>query len=132
MSRPVIVSGRHRPHEILLLVVSLLTGFAYTVGTPPPQSVAALLPEWAVRVWAVGLVVSGAVGLTGALTQRGWSLQVEQAAMLIGAAALVWYAAAVFPFGLRAMFATAIAGAWAVANVWRARQIHRDLRGGAP
>lgn len=130
MSRPVLViSGRHRPHEILLLVVSVVTGAAYTVGAPPPTSVAALLPGWALHVWSLGLAVSGAVGLLGVLTRRGWSLQFEQAAMLIGAGALVWYAAAVVPFGWRALLAGAISLAWALANLVRALQIYRDLKG---
>ena len=63
MSRPVLViSGRHRPHELLLLVVSLATGLAYTVGAPPPTSVAALLPGWALHVWSSSLALSGVIG----------------------------------------------------------------------
>lgn len=130
MSRPVVlISGRHRPHEILLLVVSLVTGIAYTIGAPPPTSVAALMPGWALHVWSLGLAVSGAVGLLGVLTQRQWSLQVEQAGMLLGAGALLWYAAALAPFGWRALLAGAIALAWAAANVARAQQIRTDLKG---
>ena len=135
MSRPspvartvVVLSGRRRPHELLLLVVSVVTGLAYTIGAPPPTSIAALLPGWALLVWAVGLTVSGALGLAGALTRRSWSLQLEQAGMLLGACALVWYAGAVIPFGWRALFASAIAVGWAAANVARAVQIRRDLR----
>lgn len=130
MSRPlVVVSGRHRPHELLLLAVSLVTGVAYTIGAPPPASVSALLPAWALHVWSAGLVVSGVVGLAGALTRRWWSLQVEQAGMLLGAAALIWYTAAVVPFGWRALLAGLISVAWALANVVRAVQIRRDLAG---
>jgi hypothetical protein len=125
--RPIIVvSGRHRPHEILLLAVSLVTGLAYTVGAPPPSSIAALLPGWAVLVWAVGLVISGALGLV-ALAAR--APQVEQAAMLLGAAALVWYAAAAGQLGWRGAFAGVVCAAWAGANVARALQIRADLRG---
>lgn len=130
MSRPVVViSGHHRPHELLLLAVSLLTGLAFTIGAPPPTSVAALMPGWALHVWSLGLAVSGAVGLAGALTRQPWSLQVEQAGMLLGAAALVWYGAAVAPYGWRALFAGGIALAWAAANLTRALQIRTDLRG---
>jgi hypothetical protein len=130
MTRPVVViSGRHRPHEIFLLAVSLLLGLAYTLGAPPPTSVAALMPDWAQHVWAGGLLLSGVVGLLGALTQRSWSLQTEQAGMLLGAAALFWYAAAVAPYGWRALFAGAVCLAWAAANLTRALQIRRDLRG---
>lgn len=130
MSRPVVViSGHHRPHELLLLAVSLLTGLAFTIGAPPPSSVAALMPGWALHVWSLGLAVSGAVGLAGVLTRRSWSLQLEQAGMLIGAGALVWYGAAVAPYGWRALFAGAICLAWAGANLARAAQIRRDIGG---
>lgn len=127
-SRPVvIVSGKHRPHQILLLVVSVVTGVAYTIGAPPPASVAALLPGWALLVWSVGLATSGVIGLVGVLR----SLRLEQASMLLGAAALLWYTAAVSTFGWRGLFAGAISVAWAVANLVRAGQIRRDLRAGA-
>lgn len=131
MSRPlVVVSGRHRPHELLFLAVSLVTGVAYTIGAPPPTSIAALMPAWALHVWSAGLFLSGVLGLIGALTRRGWSLAVEQASMLIGAAALVWYVGAVVPFGWRGLFAGLISLAWAIANLVRAAQIRNDLRGG--
>lgn len=128
--RPVVVvSGKLRPHEILLLAVSLLTGLAYTIGAPPPASVAALLPGWAVLVWAVGLACSGVLGLTAVIARARWSLQVEQASMLLGAAALVWYSAAAGAVGLRGLSAAAVYAAWAAANVARAVQIRADLRG---
>lgn len=126
--RVLVVSGRHRPHEILLLVVSVVTGVAYTVGAPPPTSVSALLPGWTLHVWALGLALSGVVGLSGVVTRRPWSLQTEQAGMLLGAAALVWYCAAVAPYGWRALFAGAVSLAWAAANLARAAQIRRDLK----
>lgn len=126
MTRPVVVvSGRHRPHEILLIIVSILTGVAYTVGAPPPTSIAALLPGWALLVWSIGLAVSGVIGLAGVL----WSLRIEAAGMLLGTGALIWYAAAVAPFGWRGLLAGAISVAWAGANLWRALQIRQDLRG---
>lgn len=91
---------------------------------------AALLPAWALHVWSAGLAVSGILGLIGALTRRGWSLVLEQAGMLIGAASLVWYVGAIVPFGWRGLFAGLISLAWAIANVARAVQINRDLGGG--
>lgn len=128
MSRPVIIAGRHRPHEVLLLAVSLMLGVAYTIGAPPPQSLTALLPGWAVHVWAAGMGVSGLIGLVGVVFRAGWALQVEQAAMLIGAAAWAWYVAALLPFGWRALLAITICGGWMAANLWRAWQIRNDLR----
>lgn len=122
--RSVVIAGRHRPHEILLLALSLLIGAAYTIGAPPPTSLAASLPGWAVLVWSIGLALSGVIGLVGVI----WSMLLEQAGMLLGAAALLWYAAAVAPFGWRALFAGGISVAWAAANLARAWQIRRELR----
>jgi len=129
--RTVVVSGRHRPHEVLLLVVSLLVGLAYTIGAPPPDSLAALLRDWALHVWSGGLLLSGLLGLTGIVLRRPYAMQLEQAGMLIGAGALIWYSAAVATLGWRALLAGAICLAWAGANTWRAEQIRRDLRGPA-
>jgi hypothetical protein len=81
------------------------------------------------HIWSAGLLLSGVTGLAGALTRRWWSLQVEQAGMLFGAAALIWYTVALAPYGWRTLFAGAICLAWALANLWRARQIGRDLKG---
>lgn len=126
--RVVVVSGRHRPHEVLLLVVSLVTGVAYTVGAPPPESVASLLPGWALHVWSGGLLLSGLLGLAGIVLRRSPAQQLEQAGMLIGAGALIWYSAAVSMFGWRALLAGSICLAWAGANAWRAVQLHQDMR----
>lgn len=127
--RPVLIIARHRPpHELLLLAVSVVTGIAYTIGVPPPSSVAALLPHWAVLVWAGGLVVSGVIGLVAMVGRRLSMLQAEQASMLFGAAALIWYTVALIPFGAKALFAASISIAWAVANLARAVQIRHDLR----
>lgn len=123
MSRPLVIAGRHRPHEILLLALSLLIGVAYSIGAPPPTSLAASLAGWAVLVWSIGLALSGGIGLVGVF----WSLRFEQAGMLLGAAALLWYAAAVTPFGWRALFAGGISLAWATANLARAVQIQREV-----
>jgi hypothetical protein len=124
MSRPVVIAGRHRPHEILLLAVSVLIGGAYILGAPQPGSLAALLPGWAVVVWSAGLLASGAVGLFGVFR----SMRLEQAGMLLGAAALLWYTVAVAQFGWRGLFAGAICLAWAAANLARALQIQREVR----
>ena len=134
MGRPVVVvAGRHRPHEILLLAVAVLTGLAYTLGAPPPNSLAALLPGWSVRVWAVGLALHGVAGLAACASKARWSLPAEQASMLVGAAALVWYAVALADAsqtaGARALLSGGITLAWAGANLWRAGQIYHDLRG---
>lgn len=129
--RPVvIVTGRHRPHQVLFVGLSFVLGMAYTVGAPPPQSLAALMPAWLVHVWAIGLLASGVLGgVSLAIADRPErGLWLEAAAMLIGAGALVVALVAIFVFaGWRGLFGAGITAAWAGANLWRAWQIRRDL-----
>jgi hypothetical protein len=127
----VVITGRHRPHELLLLAVSIPIGLSYVFGAPPPGSVAALIPAWEVRIWAWLLLFSGLVGLVSSSWGRDarFALRLEAGAMLLGAGALLIYTVAVFQLGTwRGLFAGGITVAWMAANLWRALQIRRDLR----
>jgi hypothetical protein len=129
--RPVlVVTGRHRPHEMTFLLLSIMLGLAYTLGAPPPQSVAAAMPLAIVHLWAAGLLASGVVGLAAILLplEMRLSLRLEQGAMLIGAGALLITTAAVFSAaGWRGLFGGSFAACWMAANLIRALQIRRDL-----
>lgn len=132
-TRPVVVvTGRHRPHEIALLIFSLMVGLAYTLGSPPPESVVATMPSWIVRLWAIGLLISGVVGLPAVLVplEPTLSLRLESGAMLLGAGALLVTTAAVFNYAgvARGLFGGGFCAAWLVANLVRAAQIRRDLK----
>jgi len=116
---------------MLLLIWSLIVGVAFLLGAPPPGSIAMLMPRWETLAWASGLLLSGVVGLIG-VWWRDWenSMRLEQAAMLFGAAAILMYCVSAFSIaGWRALFAGGLTGTWCAANLWRANQIRRDLRG---
>lgn len=126
----VIVVGRRSPHALAWLGYSAAAGLTLLFA-PAPQSVATVLDRWQVYVWAGLLVVSGAVGMWAVLSRRDIirSLGYEQGAMLINAAGLVTFAATVaVAVPSRAWFAVGMALVWAVANLWRAWQIHGELR----
>lgn len=130
MTRSVVVlSGSLRPHELLLLVVGILSTIGFVVGGPAPASLTAVLPGWAVGAFYVLLGVGSTIGLAGCLLRRtevGPGL--EQGGLLLQAAALVLYALAVVAFaGLDGTVAALTFAAWATANCWRATQIQRDL-----
>ncbi len=132
LHRPiVIVSGRRRPHEILLLATSVPLGVGMLATAPTPQSMMAVMPAWLVTVWAVSLVVSGAVGLV-AIWWRGdplRALRAEAGSLIINAGALITFAGAAFVVaGWRAWFVGGFFAGWGVANLWRAAQIGRETR----
>jgi len=131
--RLVILSGPLRPHEMMFQALAVLLGAVYLIGAPPPASVAALMPEWAVRLWAGGLLVSGLLTAVSLILRRrpAMSLRIEQSAMLIGAAALTWTTYAIFVYtawSSRALLGGGFCLVWAAANVMRAEQCRRDVR----
>lgn len=131
-SRPVpvvLVASRHRPHEQLLLAYSALIGVVYVTTAPAPASLSATLPGWLLTTWAAAMAISGAVGLAGCWWRGERGLGLEAGGLLMNAGALLMYAAAVFTIaGMRALLPGGIVAAWAVADLWRANQIRRDLR----
>lgn len=130
--RLVVLSGPLRPHELVFQALAVLVGAPYLLGAPPPNSVAALMPEWAIRTWAAGLLLSGLLSVVALALHRlaEVALRIEQAAMLLGAGALVWagYAVFVYAWSSRALLSGGFCLCWALANVVRAEQCRRDLR----
>lgn len=129
LPRPVlIITGRHRPHLLMTLWFSLVSGAVFVLGAPVPPSMG---DSSLVAVWAWLLLLSGVVGLVGCYTRlnvrRGLGL--ERAGMLIGAGAVVGYAIQVYTVnGQRALFSAGFCAGWAIANVVRALQVSNDLR----
>jgi hypothetical protein len=132
VERPIIViTGRGRPHELLFLAYPLVTGAAFLLGAPRPSSMGDELGAVWGYVWAVGLLLSGVVGLVGCFWRRDLirGLLLERAGMLFGAAAALGYATQVYNVnGGRSLFGAGFCVAWAVANMVRAVQISNDLR----
>jgi hypothetical protein len=132
-ARPILVlTGRHRPHEQLLLAYGALSGAVFLAGAPEPAGIAAVMPGAVVTLWAVGMVVSGVVGLVGNWWRGERGQVLEAGGLLVGAGSLLIYAAtAVAAAGTRAMFPAGIILAWFAANLWRAVQIRAELRQGS-
>lgn len=126
---PVVVTGRHRPHEVVFLAYSALLGAAFVIGAKPPGTVEQLLPTWVLWVWYVLLLVSGAVGIASIPMRDLYvASALERAAMLGQAAAFAGYATAIFAVGgQRGVFAAGLCLSLAGASVWRMRQIRREI-----
>lgn len=130
MSRPVIiVAGRHRPHEQLLLACSVLLGVTYLAFTPPSTSLSALLPRPVLLIWGAAMAVSGVAGLVGCWWRGERGLLLELGGLLMNSGALTLYVTALFTVaGWRALSAGVITSAWVLANLWRVGQTVRDLQ----
>lgn len=127
----VVVAGPRRPHELLLLVVGLLSTVGYLVGGPTNGSVVAVLPSWAVAAMYVLLGAGSAIGLIGCLMPRRveYALGIEQGGLLIQAAGILVFAVTVLAHvGWRGWSFLIIMGGWLVANLWRAWQIQVAVR----
>lgn len=128
--RVIVITGRHRPHELLLLVYGTFIGITTLAGER--TAVSALMPTWVVTLWALCFVLSGIVGLFGAWWRssivRG--LWLELGGMLLGAAATALYSASVFTIikGWQGIIGSGLVAAWGIANMWRATQIRLDLK----
>lgn len=127
----VIITGRHRPHEIVFLGLAVMIGLAYTLGAPPPRSAAAEMPPWLVDLWSWGLLLHGVFGLAAIVLPlpRDRALLAEAGSMLIGFGALLMVGTAAFSYaGWAALLGGGFSYAWALANLTRAYQIRRDLK----
>jgi hypothetical protein len=130
MPPPVVVTGRHRPHEVALLAFSVVLGLAFVVGAKPPGSIESLMPGWFRWGWYVLLLASGVAGLAGFFAIRDVysALTLERAAMWGQAAAFAIYALAILVLGgWRGVAAGGLCVALAVASVWRLRQVGREI-----
>lgn len=127
-----VVTGRRRPHEVMLLAVSVILGVTYLAGAPRPGSVNDLLPDVVFYSWALALVVTGTAGLTACFSRPGHTeaqLELERGALVAQAGALILYGTVVITYaGFGALVSATIVAGWAVANAVRAAQITKDLR----
>jgi predicted membrane channel-forming protein YqfA (hemolysin III family) len=132
-----VFAGRHRPHEVMIIVWSVTIAAVHFVTDPPPNSLDATYPAWLVGAWYLLLGTGGVLGLTGLwLRSILVSLYLERASMIaIAAGAAIYGIAAFYVGGWRALVAGGLIGCWSAACAWRAIQIsvdvHRLTRGAA-
>lgn len=127
---PIVVTGRHRPHEVMFLGISALAGAAFVGGAKPPGTLERLVDPWVLWAWYLLLLGSGVIGLVSiALPRSYWALVLELAAMQGQAAAPLLYGLALLSTGVpAAWFAVAFCFAWTLASAWRGWQVGQGLR----
>lgn len=124
----IVVTGRHRPHQSLLLLYGGLIGVA-ALGRGESSVLADVLPPWMVLTWASVMIGAAVAGLAGAWIRSPWGMQLELGAMLSQAGATLIYAFVV-TVGIRGWqgwISGGLLAAWTVANLWRAAQLWNDL-----
>lgn len=126
----IVISGKGRPHEVMLLVVSVLLGIAFLLGIKPPNSIESLMPTWMRTAWFLFLLIGGSIGLVGIWWRNKYTgLVLERFSMILLSAAAGMYAVAVISYGKTAAIAVgAILIAWSIACGVRATQITSDLK----
>ncbi|WP_229401905.1 hypothetical protein [Micromonospora okii] len=126
----IVVTGRHRPHEVMFLVLSALVGVLFVAGARPPTSLEQLVAPWVLWTWYLLLLGSGVIGLVSiALPDAYRALVLELAAMHGQAAAPLLYGLALLSTGSGAVgFAAGFCAAWAAASVWRGWQVWQGMR----
>ncbi|MEV1321947.1 hypothetical protein AB0J14_38365 [Micromonospora arborensis] len=126
----IVVTGRHRPHEVMFLILSALAGGAFVVGAKPPTTVEQLAAPWVLWTWYLLLLASGVIGLVSITMPDTYrALVLESAAMVGQTAAPLLYGLALLASGVPAAgFAIAFCLSWAGASVWRGWQVWRAVR----
>lgn len=126
----IIVTGRHRPHEVMFLILSALAGGAFVLGAKPPTTVEQLVDTWVLWTWYLLLFASGVIGLVSiALPDTYRALVLELAAMQGQTAAPLLYGLALLASGRpEATFAVAFCLSWAGASAWRGWQVGRAIK----
>lgn len=128
--RPVVLTGRHRPHEVVFLAFSAIIGAAFMIGAKPPGTLERLVPPPVLWSWYALLLASGVVGLISITVADPYrALVLERTAMLGHTVAPAMYSIALGVVGTAtATFTVAFLVAWSVASGWRVWQVNKDLR----
>ncbi|MDG4792022.1 hypothetical protein O7626_40110 [Micromonospora sp. WMMD1102] len=127
---PIVVTGRHRPHEVVFLAFSAVVGAAFVVGLKPPGSLERLVEPWILWTWYLLLLASGVIGLVSfAIADPYRALVLERAAMIGQISAPAVYGIGLASTGNRsAIFVGAFVAAWAAASGWRLWQVNQSMR----
>ena len=104
------------PRATFMLALSVMSGVSSLAVAEAPGSLQAAMPEWAVVIWGVLLIVGAATALIGMLFKGVGGVITEQIGNMTVAVTTLFYASvALMVVGLSAVFPVGIVGAWGLA-----------------
>jgi hypothetical protein len=122
--------GRH-PHEVTILFSALLIGVLGLATYDNPVSASTTVgrfPHPFGLILLIGITAGSSVALAGVFTKKPLSPHIERAGlMVLGVQLGIYSLAAVLLFGLRGSGFGIFVGGIAVANLWRALQIPKEI-----
>lgn len=104
------------PRATFVLALSVMSGILSLVVAETPDSLRAAMPDWAVLIWAILLIVGSAVAVIGMAFRGVGGVITEQIGNMTVAVTTIFYATlAVYIVGASAIFVAGIIGAWGLA-----------------
>lgn len=112
------------PRATFMLALSVMSGISSLAVAEAPNSLQAALPEWAVLIWGVLLIVGAVTALTGMLFKGVGGVITEQVGnMTVAATTLFYSSVAIMVVGPSAIFPVGIIAAWGLACFMRWLQL---------
>ena len=116
------------PRAVFILALSVFSGLTALALNAAPESLEAVLPEWAVLLWGALLIVGSATTLFGMMFQSVNGVIIEQVGSVMVAVTTLYYSAIAFlTIGDDALQNVGIILAWGLACGWRWGQLQSLL-----
>lgn len=123
----ILVLSRRKPHLMLILLLSILSGISIFVSEPVPG-----LPSWLQQAWATSCMLSGIGALIAHLQKwdRERGMYAERGMLIIQSAAVITYALSLpslLGWTSDVVIALITAALWSGANLWEVKLISDDI-----
>jgi hypothetical protein len=120
--------GVPNPFETYLLGACVIQGYAVLSRIAQPQSVQALLPPWLRILWAVLLLIGGALAVSGLYWRDPLTgIEIKRVGLVAAGGGTCAYGVALMFFGPQGLVAAMTCLAFAVACMVRVRQATKAL-----
>lgn len=127
----IILTARHNPFEIIILLMSLLSGVLNVLGfatSPALAVVTAAIPFYG-WVWGFGLILGSGTALASLLYTIPMSLILERIGLTLLATLFTSHAIAIgLAAGTRGLGTALIVGSLAIGSALRVHAISRDIK----